>query len=123
MSVRPRRAGLALAALWLAGSLVAADASARKFQMSGTWVYRTGSAFLPLQFAALAKDATGNPINASMGDLSEAFGTPNGPIPGEGVVTAIGSAPATLRVPPHRFVEEAMTLVPLGGGTCCVRPP
>ena len=31
---------------------LAAPASARKFQMSGTWVMRNGQVFIPLQFAA-----------------------------------------------------------------------
>jgi hypothetical protein len=45
------------------------------------------------------------------------LGNPNGPIFGSGGVTATGSAPATLRIPPHRFVEDAMALVPLNGVT------
>jgi hypothetical protein len=89
------------------------DASARRFQMSGTWVYRIGTGvFLPLQFASPAGTTiSGNAlvrVGISMGNLTEALGFPNGPIPGEGGVTATGSAPATLRIPPHRFVEDAM---------------
>src|SRR5215471_15325071 len=53
----------------------------------------------------------GTPIHASMGNLTGALGFPNGPIPGEGGVTATGSAPATLRIPAHRFVEDAMALI------------
>ena len=95
------------AALWL---LLAApdDASARKFQMSGSWFYRTGLVFIPLQFIYSYPGMT----HASMGSLTSAFFVPNGPVPGEGVVTATGSAPATLRLPRHRFVEDAMALVP-----------
>src|SRR5262249_58450408 len=36
-------------------------------------------------------------------------------IPGQGGVTATGSAPAALRIPAHRFVEDAMAAVPLNG--------
>src|SRR5215471_18760929 len=90
------------------------DAAARKFQMSGTWIARNGSVFIPLQFVAGVMDGF-RIIHASMGNLTGAFGTPNGPIPGQGGVTATGSGPATLRIPPHRFVEDAMALVPL----CC----
>src|SRR5262245_12733092 len=35
------------------------DATARKFQMSGTWVYRRGGSFVPLQFAAYAMSSLG----------------------------------------------------------------
>ena len=88
------------------GLAIAAPAGARKFQMSSTWIYRGGGNFIPIQFAASGSMMT----HASMGDLSEALGYPNGPIPGKGVVTATGSSPATLQIPRHRFVEDAMTL-------------
>src|SRR5262249_33525447 len=92
------------------------DATARKFQMSGTWVYRRGGSFVPLQFAAYAMGSLGTfVLYLSMGNLTGAYGTPNGPIPGEGGVTATGSEPATLRIPRHRFVEDAMALVPFQG--------
>jgi hypothetical protein len=39
------------------------------------------------------------------------------PIPGHGGVSATGSASATLRIPAHRFVEDAMAVVPLNGVT------
>src|SRR5262249_6814370 len=87
----------------------------RKFQMSGTWIARNGQVFLPLQFVATGMDMTGHIIHASMGNLTGANGFPNGPIPGQGGVTAIGSAPATLRIPAHRFVEDAMFLTTLPG--------
>jgi hypothetical protein len=110
---RPLAVALALA-LGLALA-PAADASARKFQMSGSWVMRNGSRFYPLQFAATAMGTGMQTTHASMGDLTAALGTPNGPIPGGGGVTATGSAPATLRVPLHRFVQDAMAAVPLSG--------
>jgi hypothetical protein len=98
--------------------LVAPAAGARKFQMSGTWVARTGQIFLPLQFGGRAMvSMVGYNVWVSMGNLTGALGWPNGPIPGEGGVTATGSAPATLRIPAHRFVEDAMALVPLKGTT------
>src|SRR5262245_62632950 len=99
------------------GLLLASDADARKFQMSGTWVYRNGQVFLPLQFATVVMDPMAPPFNvvhASMGNLTGARGFPNdAPFAGQGGVTATGSGPATLRVPPHRFVEDAMALVPI----------
>jgi hypothetical protein len=52
-----------------------------------------------------------------MANLTAASAHPNGPIHGEGGVTATGSAPATLRIPPHRYVEDAMVLLPLAGVT------
>jgi hypothetical protein len=102
----------------LAGALVllaAAPAGARKFQMSGEWILRQGSVFIPLQFATAIWDTgPGSPVvHQSMGDLTGAFGFPNGPIPGAGGVTATGSAPATLRIAPHRFGTEPMFAVGL----------
>src|SRR5262249_506780 len=71
---------------------------ARKFQMSGTWIARNGSVFIPLQFGK-AVQMSGIIVHASMGDLTGAYGFPNGPIPGQGGVTAPGNAPPTLRTP------------------------
>ena len=65
--------GAALVALTLA-----TPASARKFQMSGSWFVRNGQVFIPLQFAAAGMDMTGNTIHASMGNLTVAFFFPNG---------------------------------------------
>src|SRR5262245_37471333 len=116
----PRRHRIAVALLAVLGVLLAVtgDAAARKFQMSGTWVYRVAQVFIPLQFAAIGMDGAPShwiPVHASMGNLTGAFGFPNdAPIPGQGGVTATGSAPATLRVPRHRFVEDGMALVPIG---------
>src|SRR5262249_22786617 len=108
----------AVAVMLLVASLLslAGDAAARKFQMSGTWVIRNGQVFIPLQFA---KNPTPAPLgfHLSMGDLSGAYGFPNGPIPGAGGVSATGSAPGTLRIPRHRFVEDVMALIPLDGIT------
>jgi len=84
------------------------EASARKFRMSGSWEMRRGEAvFLPLQFYAPSPGTgTGGP-----------FQWPNGPVLGMGGVTATGSAPATLRVPRHRFGGEFTAKVPLAGPT------
>jgi hypothetical protein len=98
----------------------AGDAAARKFQMSGTWVARNGSGFIPLQFVAAGMDGS-QFIHASMGNLTGAFLFPNGPIPGQGGVTATGSAPATLRIPPHRFVDDAHALLGLLCGVTLVQ--
>src|SRR5262245_581355 len=114
----PRRHRIAVPLLLAVLGLLlasAGDAVARKFQMSGTWVYRNGQVFFPLQFATVIMDSMGSVVHASMGELTGAFDFPNGPIPGEGGVTATGSAPATLRVPPHRFVQDAMAVIPLPG--------
>lgn len=104
--------GAALMALTLA-----TPASARKFQMSGTWFVRNGQVFIPLQFAAAGMDMTGNTIHGSLGNLTGAYFFPNGPVPGLGGVTATGSAPATLMIPKHRFVEDVAAAVPLNGIT------
>jgi hypothetical protein len=99
--------------------LFAAPASARKFQMSGTWILRTGRSFFPpLQFGMVQMDDMGlYTVKASMGNLSAALGWPNGPLLGGGGASATGSAPATLRIPQHRFVLDAMALVPFAGVT------
>jgi len=104
--------GAALMALTLA-----TPASARKFQMSGSWFVRNGQVFIPLQFAAAGMDMTGNTIHASLGNLTGAFFFPNGPVPGNGAVTATGSSPASLKIRKHRFVEDVAAVVPLDGVT------
>ena len=103
----------ALAAALCVLLALAGDAAARKFRMSGSWVDRRGQIFLPLQFVS----SHNNPpwLRLSMGSLTNALGFPNGPVTGQGGVTATGSAPATLRIPQHRFVEDAMALAPLPG--------
>ena len=114
MAPRSRRSPWPLAVALALGLALspAADASARKFQMSGNWVIRNGTVFIPWDFAA----PQGTPaVNVSMGNLTGALGFGNGPIPGLGGVTATGSAPATLRVPAHRFVQDAMAAVPFSG--------
>jgi len=90
-------------------------ASARKLQMSGTWAMRRSQAFLPLQFAE-SKMGT-RLTHTSGGSLSKALLFPNGPVPGAGVVSATGSGPATLVVPPHRFGGMFSTQLPLAGLT------
>jgi hypothetical protein len=91
---------------------LAGPASARKYQMSGDWVRRNGNVFIPLQFAGTAMGTGGQMTAISMGNLTSAFFFPNGPVSGLGGVTATGSAPASLMVPPHRFVQDAMAAVP-----------
>jgi len=90
-------------------------ASARQFQMSGTWAIRNGQVFIPLQFAQTLGGSQMDRI--SLGYLSKGFGYPNGPIPGGGRVTATGSSPATLVVPRHRFRMQPSARVPLAGST------
>jgi len=101
----------AIAGVGLALLLTHAPAAgARKLQMSGTWAVRIGQVFIPLQFAA----TTGG-VRASLGDLSMGFGFHNGPIQGNGVVTATGSGPATLRFPRHRFQTSPGAELPVWG--------
>jgi len=96
---------------------LASPASSRKFQMSGDWVIRNGQVFIPLQFAGTAMGTGGQMTHVSLGNLTAAFFFPNGVNPGAGGVTATGSAPASLMVPKHRFVQDAMAAIPLGGIT------
>ena len=87
---RLRLAGALALALVLLG---AGSADARVFQMSGQWTARR--LVLP---AAL-------PLNPGF-------------VPGMGLVTATGSAPARLTVKPGRFAEDAPgTVLPLAGVT------
>ncbi len=112
--MRHRRAVSPVAIAGVALALLLAlppTASARKLQMSGTWAVRMGQIFLPLQIA----QALPGGAHTSMGELSKASGFPNGPIPGSGVVTATGSAPATLMVPRHRFQTSPVLGVNLCG--------
>jgi len=111
-------AGVAL----LAAVTLAAPASARKFQMSGNWIIRNGQVFIPLQFALTAGQLglpAGQMTHFGMGNLS--IGTsgalffPNGPVPGGGGVSAMGSAPATVTLPMNRFVGDFMAGLPLAG--------
>jgi len=85
------------------------DAAARKLQMSGSWGMRRGQVWLPLRFglSTSTQPSSGGPP----------FFFPNGPVPGMGGVTATGSAPATLRVPLHRFGGMFSTQVPLAGSS------
>jgi len=91
------------------------DASARKLQMSGTWAMRRGQVFVPLQFAA--KQGVVPPRFTSQGELSKGYFFPHGPVLGGGGVSATGSAPATLRIPPHRFGGPYLAAIPLAGVT------
>jgi len=111
------RRTFAIAAAIVAALLLAQapPAGARKLQMSGTWAIRNGSVFLPLQFGLTQPAAT--MLMSSMGYLSKAAFSPNGPIPGAGAVSATGSAPATLVIPRHRFVMNAAAAIPFVGVT------
>jgi hypothetical protein len=94
---------------------IASPASARKFQMSGSWFVRNGQVFIPLQFAATAMGTGMQMTHVSMGNLTGAYFFPNGPVPGLGGVTAQGTSPASIMVPMHRFVQDVMAAVPLSG--------
>jgi len=108
---------MVLGAAFAAALALAGPASARKFQMSGNWIDRNGQIFIPLQFAGTAMGSGGQMTHLSMGNLTGAFFFPNGPVFGGGGVTATGSAPATLKVPQHRFVQDLMAAIPLAGAT------
>jgi signal transduction histidine kinase len=106
---RSRRRGWALSVG--IGLALAAPADAKKFQMSGTWIMRKGSVFVPLQF--LQQGVPGETAFVSMGNLTEASMTPSGDLafPGQllqdvGGATATGAAPQALRLPKHRFVKD-----------------
>jgi len=115
---RYQRFGSAVVGAALVTALaLAAPAGARKFQMSGNWINRSGQVFVPMQFAATAMGTGMLMTHVSMGNLTLAFNFPNGPMPGRGGVTATGSAPATLRIPAHRFVADFMAQIPLAGIT------
>jgi hypothetical protein len=83
--------------------------------MSGSWAMRRGQVFVPLQFAITAMGGGMQMTHTSQGNLSMAFGFPNGPVPGQGGVSASGSAPATLRIPRHRFEGPFSVKIPVGG--------
>jgi hypothetical protein len=93
---------------------LAGPASARKFQMSGTWQVRQGGVFVPFQFAL---PAGGTPMDfVSMGSWTEAlFDPPRQVVSDAGPVTATGSAPAALRIPKHRFVRSHDAMIALSG--------
>jgi hypothetical protein len=92
----------------------AGPASARKYQMSGTWLMRRGQLFLPLQFAATGGGS--QMTHLSMGLFTEAPFSPPGQVVSDvGGVTAAGASPATLRIPRHRFVREHRVTIPLDG--------
>src|SRR5262245_40395033 len=92
---------------------MAAPASAKKFQMSGTWVMRKGQTFIPLQFASPATPM----VHLSMGNFTEAT-PPSAPqlIVGLGGVPAnVVAGPDPLKIPKHRFTGKHSKVLPLGG--------
>src|SRR5262245_35612272 len=94
---------------------IASPASARKFQMSGTWLMRKGQAFIPLQFGGSLGGT--QMTHASMGLFTEAPMSPPGQtVLGLGGVEASGiAAPNKLKVPKHRFVSDHSAVIPLSG--------
>jgi len=96
--------------------VLASPASAKKFQMNGTWAVRNGQVFIPLQFAATAGGS--QMTHTSLGNLSKGFFFPNGPVPGAGLVSGpAGGMGASLMVPQHRFLLNPAAAVPLQGVT------
>ena len=92
---------------------IAAPASAKKFQMSGTWVMRKGQTFIPLQFASPATPM----LHVSTGNFTSAS-PPSAPqlIIGLGGVDAnVVAGPDPLKVPKHRFVGNHSKVLPLIG--------
>lgn len=108
----------ALIAACLVLFFVAADASARRFTMSGTWEDRRGQVFIPLNFP-LSVLPTFPPPTFGPGPMSMVpihtnligLGFPNGFHKGKGGVTAtggvpgptVGASPPTLSIPTNRF--------------------
>jgi hypothetical protein len=92
----------------------ATPADARKFQMSGTWLMRRGSIFIPLQFAATAGGT--QRTHASMGYFTEALFVPPGQVVSSvAAANATGASPATLELARHRFVRSDGVELPLSG--------
>src|SRR5262245_61215567 len=113
---RLRRRSAAAVALALAAGLAAAPSSARKFQMSGTWLVRKGNAFIPLQFGGSLGGT--QMTHVSMGNWTEApFYPPGQVVAGGGGVSATGSDPAALVIPRHRWVSDHSTGIPF---SCCL---
>lgn len=105
MNVGRRRSIGVASAVGIALALVlASEAGARQFSMmtGSEWHLRRGQVAIPLQF---------------IGPMGTELGVPNGNVPGAGVVSATGSAPATLTVPPGRFGGSFSATVPLTGIT------
>jgi hypothetical protein len=92
---------------------IASPASAKKFQMSGTWMMRKGQTFIPLQFASPATPM----VHVSMGNWTSA--TP--PQAAQlviglgGVDASVVAGPDPLKIPKHRFVSNHMATLPLIG--------
>jgi len=107
-----RAAVIALAALGLA---LASPASAKQFNMTGSWVIRNGQTFIPLQFAltVLTKGMTFHVTGTNpAGGPLKGIGFPRGPVLGSGVVTASGG-PTTLMIPQDIFLSSPMAVLPL----------
>src|SRR5262245_60673310 len=94
---------------------IASPASARKFQMSGTWLMRKGQAFIPLQFGGSL--GGGQMTHTSAGLFTNApFSPPGQVVKVKGPVIVTGAmAPRTLRVPIHRFQQNQKATIPLTG--------
>ena len=122
-----KAAGIALAAL---GLVLGSPASAKQFNMTGSWIIRNGQVFIPLQFPLTAVTmgmtwhATGT-CNATLtmlmacgivGGPLKAINFPNGPVLGGGVVTASGGT-TTLMVPQGVFKSLPTAALPLQGVT------
>jgi len=90
------------------------EAVARKLQMSGSWAIRNGQVFIPLQFAPTLGGS--RMTMTSMGDLSMAFGFPNGPVVGAGAVAA-SSGTTSLKVPQGVFHSFPSAVVPVRTGS------
>jgi hypothetical protein len=92
----------------------ATPADARKFQMSGTWLMRRGSTFIPLQFGATAGGS--QRTHASMGYFTEApFDPPVQVVSSVAAANATGASPATLELARHRFVRSGGVQIPFSG--------
>lgn len=119
--IRNRQQGWAFAsatALLLVLSL-AAPASAKKFQMNGTWLMRKGQAFIPLQFGF--NNGGANKTHVSMGSWTEAPFT-KGFVPSTdqvvqdtGTVTQTGASPANLKINKHFWQQNQFAVIPLSG--------
>jgi hypothetical protein len=106
----------------------ATPASAKKFQMSGTWLQRKGQAFIPLQFGG--NNGGPNRTHTSMGSFTEAPFFPTMTVNGAmtplaqvvretGVVTTTGfmgpMTPGKLVIKQGFFFQDQKAVIPLSG--------
>jgi hypothetical protein len=120
-SSRTVRSFMALPAAMMAVAMIlswgapsTAQAGIDKYKMSGKWLSRRGTAFIPLMAAA----ATTAPIGGCLGGDANPCYLISGGIAGDGVASATGAGVGKqLTIPAGVFDGQPLHLVPLGAGT------